>query len=463
MNDHDDDGTDRDVGRLVGTVPPVRPMPDADKRRVLSALRARSGQAPPVQDRTLRGGHRRLAGLAAAAAVVVGVILTLWLGGGTSGVAWADVARQLRLVRTMGGPVVKTLVEPDGTTRVITGRMSYRDPGLARHDRALETVTMPDGSVTTTVPPNSVLIVRAYAEDLVLVQLFPERREAIRSQIDVTGSLLGPWRELQLNPVMFAWSKLHALSAGSTRVIGRREVAGVEAIGFAAPLAEVLGPQPFGATPEGEVRVWASAETAVPLAVEVENHLGDGRSVTDTIEPIEWNAPMPDSLFDDSVLEGYTVHEQRAHTRGFPEPELKPHVTLRIGPETGGPVVNELDVLGAVMGTVSFEPWKRPRYRSFITFKLTEDGAERLETYLRENPTTPLEVDFNGELHTPWRLREVTSRLIQVEITPLRKRLIDFELQYLLHGEETVRAELERRRAMSATPVAGENGELPVR
>jgi hypothetical protein len=263
--------------------------------------------------------------------------------------------------------------------------------------------------------------------------------------------------------VLFAWSKLHELSAGSTRVIGRREVSGVAAIGFAAPLAEVMGPQPFGLTAEGEVRVWASAETAVPLAVEVEKRLDDGRSVTDTIEPVEWNVPMPDSLFDDSVLEGYTVHEQSAHTRGFPEPELKPYVTLRIGPEAGGPVVNEVDVVGAVMGTVSFEPWKRPRYRSFITFKLTEDGAERLRTYLQENPTTPLEVDFNGELHTPWMFREVTSRLIQVEITPMRKRLIEFELQYLSHGEETVTAELERRRAMSATPVAGENGEPPIR
>ena len=463
MTDHGLPDGEEDVKRLVGAAPPVRPMPEADRRRVLAALRARAERTAAVSTPPAHAPQRRFAALAAAAAVVVAVILTLWPGGGGGGIVWADVARQLKLVRTMGGPLVKTLVGPDGTTRVITGRMYFKDPGLSRHDRDLETVTMPDGSTKTTTPPNSVLIVRAYAEDLVVVQLFPERHEAIRSQVDVTGSLLGPWRELELNPVFFAWSKLHELSTGSTRVIGRREVAGVEAIGFAAPLAEVLGPQQFGLTPDGEIRVWASAETAVPLVVEIDKRLGDGTSVTDAIEPIEWNAPMPDSLFDDSVLEGYTLHERRAHTRGFPEPELKPHVTLRIGPDSGGPVVNELDVVGAVMGTVSFEPWKRPRYRAFITFELTEDGSERLKRYLQENATTPLEVDFNGELHTPWMFREVTARLIQVEITSLRKRLIDFELQYLLHGEETVAAELERRRAMTATPVAGEDGKLPVR
>jgi hypothetical protein len=183
MTDDDRDGTDRDVERLVGSVPPVRPMPEASKQRVLAALRARAGQAPPAPKWTARIPQRRIAALAAAAAVMAGVILTLWLGGGTSGVAWADVARQLRSVRTMGGPLVKTLVGPDGTTRRITGRMYTKDPGLTRYDRDRETVTGPDGISTETTPANSVLIVRAFAEDLVVVQLFPERREAIRSRV----------------------------------------------------------------------------------------------------------------------------------------------------------------------------------------------------------------------------------------------------------------------------------------
>jgi hypothetical protein len=174
--------------------------------------------------------------------------------------------------------------------------------------------------------------------------------------------------------------------------------------------------------------------------------------VTDAIGPVEWNVELPDSLFDDSVAQGYKVHARRAHRRGFPEPELKPHVTLRIGPATGGPVINELDVVGAVMGMVSFEPWSRPRYRTLIAFELTEEGAEHLTRYLKDNPTTPLTVDFNGELHTPWMFRAVTSRLIEVEITPLKKRLIDFELEYLLHGEGAVASELERRRRMTVTP-----------
>jgi len=462
MSDLGSDSGELDVKRLVEAVPPARVMPEADKRRVLEALRARLERPSAAPSPPVRARQRRVATLAAAAAVVVGVILTLWPGGGSGGVVWADVAHQLRRVRTMGGPFVKTVVGADGATRVTTGRIAFKDPGLSRHDRDLETVTTPDGRTHSTTPANSVLIVRTYAEDVVIVQLFPERHEAIRSQVDVTGSLLGPWRDLQLNPVVLAWSKLRELSADSTHVIGRREVAGVEAIGFSAPFAEVMGPQVFGIVPDGEIRVWASAETAVPLAVEVETRIGDGSSVSVRIEPIEWNAAMPDSLFDDTVLEGYTVHEQTVHTRGFPKPELKPNVTLRIGPDSGGPVVNELDVVGAVQGTVSFESWRRPRYRTILTFELTEEAADRLRAYLRENPETPLEVDFNGELRTPWKFRTVTMRLIQVDITLLHKRLIDVEREYLLHGEETVTAELERRRAMTATPVAGEDGTLPL-
>jgi hypothetical protein len=123
-----------------------------------------------------------------------------------------------------------------------------------------------------------------------------------------------------------------------------------------------------------------------------------------------------------------------------------PNVTVRIGPESGGPIINELDLVGAVMGRVSFEPWRRPRYRTVITFELTEEAADRLQRFLRDNPKTPLTVAFNGEFEIPWVFRRVASRLIQVEITPLRKRLIDFEREYLLHGEETALAQVERQR-----------------
>ena len=84
------------------------------------------------------------------------------------------------------------------------------------------------------------------------------------------------------------------------------------------------------------------------------------------------------------------------------------------------------------------------------------EAAERLGRYLRDNPDTPLTVDFNGEVRGPWVFRQVVSRFIRVEITPLRKRLIDFEREYLLHGEEAVAAELARRRAMTATPAASD-------
>jgi len=448
MTDHEGELVDRELEQLLSSVPPVLAMPDADKRRVLEALRARAETKPAetVSIRQARG--RRLAALAAAAVVVV-ALAVLWPGGGQGGIVWADVAEHLMAVRTMGGPLVKTVVSPDGSTRVVKGRMYFKDPGLSRFDHEEEVVTASDGTPERSTPRASVLVLHVLPEDVILLQVFPERRSAVRMEIDVTGSLLGPWREFQLNPAMFAWSRLREMPAGSTRVIGKRKVAGTSTIGFAAPLSDVIGPQPLGIEAEGEVRVWASVKNAIPLAVEIEKRLDDGTMVTDVVEPIEWDVPMPDSLFDDSVVEGYEVHEGKAHTRGFPKPELMPNVTLRIGPDSGGPVINELDVVGAVTGTVSFEPWRVRKYHTIITFELTEEAADRLKTYLEENPDTPLVVDFNGELQTPWPFHTVTSRFIQVELTPLRKRLIDFEREYLLHGEETVAAQLEHLRSLA--------------
>lgn len=452
MNDYDRDRSDRALEQLLSDVPPVLSMPEADKQRVLTALRVRLEPAATVRTPFTHAPRRRFTVLAAAAAVLVAALAVLRPGGETGGIAWADVARHLMTMRTMGGPFQTTATKPDGGTRVVKGRMSFKDPGHTRIDQLEEIVTDPDGTSKKTTPPNAVIVLNTMPEDDIIVQLFPERHQAIRSETDVTGALLGPWREFQLNPVFFAWSKLREVTADQTRVIGRREVAGQECVGFAAPLARVMGPQPLGIEPDGEIRVWASAETAMPLAVEVEKHLDDGSVVTDVIQPIEWNAPMPDSMFDDSVVEGYEVHERKAHARGFPEPELMPHVTLRIGPSSGGPVINELDVVGAVMGTVSFESWRRPQYRTLIAFELTDEAAIRLRSFLRENPETPLTVNFNGEFERPWVFRGITSHFIAVEVTPLRKRLIDFECEYLLRGKEAVEAELERRRTSQPTP-----------
>jgi hypothetical protein len=451
MTDHERDLADRKLEQLLSSVPPVLPMPDADKRRVLEALRARAATNSSSETVSIhRTPRHRFAAVAAAAAVALALVV-LWPGGGQGGIVWADVAEQLMAVRTMGGRLVETVVSPDGGTRVVTGRLYFKDPGLTRFDYDEEVVTTPDGKSERSKPPASVIIVHTLPEDVIILQVFPERRAAIRMEVDVTGSLLGPWRDFKINPAMVAWSKLHELPSGSTRVIGKREVAGRSAIGFAAPLAEVAGPQPLGVEIEGEIRVWAAVEDAVPVAVEVEKRLDNGRVETDVFEFIEWDAPMSDSLFDDSIAEGFEIFEGKAHTRGYPKPELMPYVTLRIGPDSGGPVINELDVVGAVMGTVSFEPWRARKYHTIITFELTEEGAGRLRSYLEENPDTPMVVDFNGEMQTPWNSGMVASRFIQVELTPLRKRLIDFEREYLLHGEETVAAQLEHIRSQAQT------------
>ncbi len=443
---------EHDIEQLLTGTPPMLKMPEDDAQRVLQTLLQAAEQRPRRTPNLGVISARRFAALAAAAAVVVAALAVLSPGSRSGGIAWADVLHQLTTVRTMTGPLIQTVTAPDGTVTVVKGRMSFKDPGLARIDLEEIVTTEPDGTSKRTTPPDAIIIHRALPEDDVVLRVFPERKVAYRMREDVTGTLLGPSREDELNPAVVAWSKLRDLTADTTRSIGRREIAGQDTVGFAAPLSEVMGPQELHLELDGEVRVWAAADTAIPLAVEVEKRPADGWTVVEVVQPIRWNEPLADALFDDSVTAGYEVYEGRAHRRGFPEPELMPHVTLRIGPESGGPVINELDLVGAVMGRVSFEPWRRPKYRTVITFELTEEAADRLRGFLRDNPKTPLTVDFNGELEIPWVFRRVEWRLIQVEITPLKKRLIDFEREYLVHGEEAAMAEVERQRQRLATP-----------
>jgi len=452
MSDWEFDGEEEHVvAQLLNEASPLKKMPEQEKRRVLEVLknRAEGGAARPT--RLDRPARWRGAALAAAAVFVLGVLAVLWPGVGSGGIAWADVLRHLESVHTMSGPLKVAVTAPDGTVHAMTARIYFKDPGLNRVEKNELVVTLPDGSEERSTPPDSVVIVRQLPEDTVSLELFPERQEAIRTELDLTGSMLGPWREMSLNPAATAWFRLSELPESATRSIGRREIEGEPAVGFAAPLAALMGPQPLVGEPEGEVQVWASAATAVPLAVEIRTELGEWFKV-EKVEPITWGADLPDSMFDDSSIEGFTIHERKMHTRGFPAPELKPEVTLRIGPETGGPVVNELDVVGAVAGTVLFEPWKRVRYHTIITFELTEEAAERLQRFLNEHPDSRLQVDFNGEFVRRWFHPRVSSRFVQIELFPLRKRLIDFEIEYLAGGREAALAEVERQRALRSTP-----------
>gem|GEM_PF-4083971 len=117
-------------------------------------------------------------------------------------------------------------------------------------------------------------------------------------------------------------------------------------------------------------------------------------------------------------------------------------VSYRVG---GGPSCRELASLPAALADAG--------WTSVITDRTTGEAAERLQRFLDENRQTPLQVDFNGEFVRRWFHPRVASRLIQVEMYPLRLRLVDFEIGYLEHGKETALAEVERQRALRSTPM----------
>jgi len=428
MNDNHRNRRDHledNVEKLLSRSQPELAMPGETKEHILTAL---TGDGAP--DSSQPSWRTRAPWwVTAAAAAVLMALIVLWPGGTRPALAWADVAEHFEQVHSMVAWVTSEETSPSGAVKVTHYRALQKDPGLSRTE--IISGPGPFPPPRGTVAPGrveSTLIMRSAREESTIVRLSHRDKSAHHTTLSYAGSALEGREVMPRGLVAGTWNRLRGLAADRARIIGEREIEGVPVVGFEARADELPGGDE--APVDGVVRVWASAETAVPIEIELE--FGDetqGRYRT-VFGNLEWNAPLADGLFEPPDLEGWTIVEEWVHEVGFSRSALAEGVTLRVGPESGPPIMTEADVEAVPSGREVRRSGEEPRRT--ITLVATPGGESRLKAFTAAHIGERVVFDVNdGEIRFGIRIGGTIGREMRVDITPLGKTLEEFAEDYL--------------------------------
>jgi hypothetical protein len=178
------------------------------------------------------------------------------------------------------------------------------------------------------------------------------------------------------------------------------------------------------------VRVWASAETAVPVETELEFVDGAGGRYRTVLGNLEWDAPLADELFELPDPDGWTIVDEWVREVGFSETALADGVTLSVGPEGGPAILTEADVAAVPSGREVGRSGEEPRRT--VTIVATPAAESRLRKHTSAHLGELVVFDLNhGELRFEIRIGGTIGREMQVDITPTGKTLEEFAAAYL--------------------------------
>jgi hypothetical protein len=315
---HDTVGRDRTLGenieRLVARAEPLERMPGEVRTRIHERL-AKECTTPSAVSRATHAtsalawfgtlAHvRRPVVVAAVPALVVLAVVFLWPRQRVSAVSWTAVASHFQSMRSLVTYETTATKSASGRYGCGGSKAFVKDhPGRLRLE--LYRAPAPHGCDMTLEdfsPANlfSVVIVSAApGGGRRMLQLSPAERVAripAPEKIGITPPDLG---EL--------CRKTAAITEDATRRVGDRWFDGVRLAGFEVPTG-VLWPGPR----DGFVRFWVLPETALPARMEI---VSFGRTTQppehfrQTYLRFEWNAEIPDALFELRVPEGWTLVE----------------------------------------------------------------------------------------------------------------------------------------------------------
>jgi outer membrane lipoprotein-sorting protein len=419
------DPLEENVERLLGRSRPELSMPQATKDRILSVL---TGEDTPASEKPAWRRRAPWWATAAAAVVVMGLI-AFWPGTTTPALAWSDVAEHFEGVRSMVAWVTSEETSLAGAVKVTRMRALQKDPGLSRTEIVSGPGAFPPPGGA--VPPErleSAMIMRSDREKSTIVRLSYRERTVHRTTLSYAGTALEGRETMPRGLVATTWRSLRGLASDDTRIIGRREIDGTPTVGFEAGIDELPGGRT--ARVRGVARVWASAETAVPIEIELEFVDDAGGRYRTRLGNLEWDAPLADDLFELPDLEGWTIVDEWVREVGFPETALADGVTLRVGPEDGPVILSEIDVAAVPSGREVGRTGEEPRRT--VTLVATPDAESRLRqftsTHLGERVVFDLD---DGGLRFEIRIGGTIGREMQVDITPTGMTLEEFAGEYL--------------------------------
>jgi hypothetical protein len=419
------DPLEENVEKLLGSSRPELSMPRATKDRILSVLTGAERAAPEEP-----AWRRRAPWWAtAAAAVVVLGLIAFWPGTTTPALAWSDVAGHFASARSMVAWVTSEQTSPAGAVTVTRLRALQKDPGLSRSEVVAGPGPFPPpGGV---VPPErleSAVITRSGREESTIVRLSYREKTVHRTTLSFGGTALEGREAMPRGLVATTWSSLRGLTSDDARIIGRRDIDGVPTVGFEAGIDEMPG----GGTARvrGVVRVWASAETAAPIEIEMEFGDDAGGRYKTVFGNLEWDVALPDEMFEPPNLEGWTIVDEWVREVGFPESALADGVMLRVGSEDGPAILTEADIAAVPSGREVRRSGEEPRRT--VTLVATPAAGSRLREYTSAHLGERVVFDLDdGALRFDIRIGGTIGREMQVDITPTGMTLEEFAEAYL--------------------------------
>jgi hypothetical protein len=318
---------------------------------------------------------------------------------------------------------------PAGTVKTTRLRALQKDPGLSRHEIVMGPGAFPPPGGG--VPPErleAATIMRSGREESTIIRLAYRERTVHRTTLSYAGTALAGREATPRGLVAATWRSLRDLASDTTRIVGEREIDGVSTVGFEAGIDEIPG----GGTAEveGIVRVWAAADAAVPMEIELEfvDRIG-GRHRT-VIGNLEWDAELADELFELPELEGWTIVDEWVHEVGFATTALADGVTLRVGPEDGPAILTEADVAAVPSGREVRRSGEAPRRT--VTLIAAPSAESRLRDYTSTHLGERVVFDLDdGALRFDIRIAGTIGREMQVDITPTGMSLEEFAEAYL--------------------------------
>jgi hypothetical protein len=359
------------------------------------------------------------------------VIASLWLwpGGLRGGVAWADVARQFGEVRSFTAWASLEETAASGKKKISHLRLYQKDPSLSRSEAMrVEQPFPPPGDEAHPATIESISIMRGGRDRVVSIRLDPRQRTAHRTTVTFGGTLLAARAEMPRDLVSGIWSRLTYLTSDQTRTVGRRQIDGREVTGFEAEIRDLIA-GPAARPVAGQVRVWADADSGVPVEVELEFTDPQGGRHHTTYGALKWNVELPDELFaipDDGT---WTILEERIEKAEFAETRLRDGVTLRIGPRGGPDVITEREIAAVRAAETIRRTGQAALCRLWIL--TTAEGAETLSAYTSAHLGERVRIDFNGEFESEITIGGRIAREMRLDLPAPAWTLEEFENRYL--------------------------------
>lgn len=221
--------------------------------------------------------------LAAAAAIVVGVLASLYVFG-SAGVTFADVVEPFLTART--ATFAYTVSLENGPAQ--TGEAMFMAPACIRQ-----------------VTPGGATVVADLQQGRMVV-LMPAQRQAVVYELENVSQDPG-----ELNLFLEIRRRIleaRPLGGESVQSLGSREIDGREAIGYSVQ------------KPDLSITVWADAKTLLPIQIE-----STAGSTTYTMSDIVFDVDLDESLFSLEIPAGYAVNTMQVDGS---EPEEKDLVEM---------------------------------------------------------------------------------------------------------------------------------------